>query len=74
MEDREFDQMLDQLMGQGLAAGSETFRDALLKRCLAELDTGDEGVVLEDDELDLLFAAGDASTWFESGRREFDGH
>ena len=73
MEDRDFEQMLEKLMGQGLPVGSETFRDALLERCLAELDADDEGLVLDDAELDLLSAAGDPSVWFGPERRERDG-
>lgn len=73
MEDRGFEQMLERLMGRGLPVGSEAFRDALLERCLAELDADDEGMVLDDAELDLLSAAGDPSSWFGSGRRERDG-
>lgn len=44
------------------SAGTETFRDALLQRCLKVLgrNSRTEVSVLEDDELELLSAAGTA--------------
>ena len=38
--------------------GSEQFRDDLLDRCLRVLDADDAPRALEDDELELLAAAG----------------
>ena len=60
MGNREFEQMLERLMKQDFSAGTETFRDALLERCLAVLDADDEGICLDDSDLELLAAAGDA--------------
>ena len=62
MDDRAFDQMLGRLMKQDFAAGTETFRDALLVRCIAVLNSGDGGMRVEDDDLELLAAAGAAPT------------
>ena len=60
VENREFDKMMEQLMKQDFSVGTEKFRDALLGRCLAVLDEDDEGIHLDDSELDMLAAAGDA--------------
>ena len=59
MAESSFDQKLDQLMGQDLSIGTEAFREDLLNRCLAILGTDSSGIELDDDELDLLSAAGD---------------
>ena len=59
MAESSFDQKLDQLMGQDLSVGTEAFREDLLNRCLAILGTDSSGIELDDDELDLLSAAGD---------------
>ena len=67
MDDREFDQKLGRLMKQDFSAGTEAFRDGLLERCLAELDSEDEGRVLDDDELDMLAAAGDPFAYMTGG-------
>ena len=61
MDDREFEHMLERLAKYDFAAGTEAFRDALLARCLAVLDADDEGIVLDDSDLDMLAAAGDLS-------------
>lgn len=59
MNEREFDQRLEQLMKQDLSAGTEAFRDDLLARCLDVLGADeDEGVELSDSDLDMLAAAG----------------
>ena len=58
MNDREFEAMLQRLIEQDLSAETDAFREALLARCLAVLDTGDEGLELPDDEIELLAAAG----------------
>lgn len=59
MEDRDFECMLERVLEKGLPASSETFRDELLERCLSVLDADNEGVCIDDDELDLIAAAGD---------------
>ena len=61
MGEREFEEMLERVMKADFSAGTEAFRDALLARCLAELDAGsaDDGAELDDDDLGLLAAAGD---------------
>ena len=58
MDEREFEQLLGQLMKLDLSAGTEAFRDELLSRCLAVLDADSEGMVLGDADLDMLAAAG----------------
>lgn len=68
MNEREFDFMLERLMKQDFAAGTERFRDALLVRCLNAL--GSDGhasptvadtVEIGAADLELLAAAGDAT-------------
>ena len=66
MSDDKLEKMLERLLKQDYSVGTEAFRDALLSRCLEELneaesDNGEEHdvVVLSDDELELLSAAGD---------------
>ena len=72
MEDREFEQLLESTFSVDRSAGTEEFRDGLLKRCLSLLGSGDENSEqsahiiegdfcreLSDDELDMLAAAGD---------------
>ncbi len=68
MEKRRFERMLEQLMKQDLAAGTEEFCDSLLARCLDVLGSDDravdgifDGVEIDDSYLDLLAAAGDLS-------------
>lgn len=61
MNDREFEHMLERLVKQDFSAGTEAFRDALLDRCLDVLDADSDGVQLNDDDLDLLAAAGDST-------------
>ena len=58
MSDQEFEQTLERLMKQDFSAGTDEFREALLERCLAELDDG-EGKELDDSVLDMLAAAGE---------------
>lgn len=58
MNDYELEKKLTQLMGQDFSAGTEAFRDTLLSRCLAELGADDKGVEVDDDDLDMLAAAG----------------
>lgn len=63
VENQDFEQMLGQLAKQGLPAGSEMFRDTLLKRCLAVLDADEEGTCIDDADLDMIAAAGNAGMW-----------
>ena len=69
MDSREFENMLRRVMKCDIAAGTETFRDELLERCLAELGSDphaadDVARVVEIDEVDLemIAAAGNAMT------------
>lgn len=66
MDARELEKMLAHGLKQDYSEGTEEFRDALLARCLDELDTNVAGdhaedfyLELEDSELELLAAAGD---------------
>ena len=69
MDDRELESRLEQLLKQDLAAGTESFRDELLARCLAVLtdeaaaERFHEGAELDDSVLDLLAAAGDLTAF-----------
>ena len=58
MDEREFESRVERLMQLDLSAGTEAFRDALLKRCLAVLCLDDSVAVIDDAELDKLAAAG----------------
>ncbi len=59
MNDQELDQMLSRLMKQDFSAGTDEFRDGLLKRCLTVLDANGKGAIIDDADLDLPAAAGD---------------
>ena len=61
MKENAFEQRLNGLFSQDLSVGTEGFRDALLKRCLAVLDDSGKMVELDDETLELLSAAGDVS-------------
>ena len=63
MDDRQFEQMLEGFLRADSPAGAEEFREGLLARCLAVLDAGSEGgsAELDDADLELLAAAGDAA-------------
>ena len=54
---------IKQAFSYDFSEGTEAFRDDLLARCLTTLqdcaEDEDEGIVLEDEELDMLAAAGD---------------
>lgn len=68
MEEREFERMLEGLMSSDCSKGTEAFRDALLERCLTVLGEDTECVELDDEDLDMLAAAGDVyasstTTW-----------
>lgn len=67
MSEQEFELMIEQLMKLDLSIGTETFRDNLLSRCLAVLNMGDECMVVPDDELELLAAAGGHFVFEEAG-------
>lgn len=70
MNDQEFEQMLGRVMKQDFSAGTETFRETLLKRCLNVLDGDDECSFIDDADLDLLAAAGDITTLDPSLRNQ----
>ena len=59
MDDREFELMLGRLLRRCISVGTEAFRDTLLVRCLAVLNAGDEPSLVDDEDLELLAAAGD---------------
>ncbi len=59
MNEHEFEQKVEQLMKLDFSAGTEAFRDELLGRCLAVLGNENEIKELDDDQLDMLAAAGD---------------
>lgn len=64
MGDREFEEMLHRVFGDGNQRDGEAFREALLERCLRIVRAGDAdgnsaGRELGDSELELLAAAGD---------------
>ena len=78
MNGQEFENKLQQLFAEDLAAGTDAFRDNLLTRCLSVLGTdnaaaGDIGSIheLSDADLELLAAAGDAS-FLENSSRIFN--
>lgn len=58
MNDQEFNQLLEQALGQNLSAGTDTFRDDLLARCLEILSASEHVTELDDSQLELLAAAG----------------
>ena len=59
------EQEIRRILGQDLSVGTEAFRDSLLKRCLSVLDSSvEDGVELDDDELELLAAAGSPEVMF----------
>ena len=60
------EQRIRQLFGYDFSKGTEEFRDELLERCLSELDSDNRVLELDDEALELLSAAGDA-TLFVSG-------
>jgi hypothetical protein len=53
---------IQNILSQDLAKGTDQFRDDLLKRCLALIPQEGEAVELGDSELEMLSAAGDASS------------
>lgn len=69
MDDRKLESRLEQLFKQDLAAGTESFRDELLARCLTVIDDESaaegfpEAAELDDSVLDLLAAAGDLTAF-----------
>lgn len=72
VDDLSFEKMLERLFKQDFSEGTEAFRDALLARCLEELNAaeddegpGDSVREIGEDELDMLAAAGDLARDFE---------
>lgn len=59
MEETEFEKRLEELLAQDFSDGTESFRDELLARCLAELTTAEDASTLDDADLEMLAAAGD---------------
>lgn len=50
---------IEHILAGDFSEGTEWFRERLLQRCLAVLGQAeDEGVALEDDEIEFLAAAG----------------
>ncbi len=52
------EKQIERLFRIDLSLGTEAFRDALLARCLAALGSDEYAFELDDDDLDLLAAAG----------------
>ena len=52
------DERLERALAYDFSAGTEAFRDDLLRRCLEVLRT-EGSVELDDEQLELLSAAGD---------------
>ena len=50
---------IERILGQDLSIGTESFRESLLERCLSVLgQEAQDGMELEDDEIEMLAAAG----------------
>ena len=49
---------IERILSKDYSAGTDQFRDALLKRCLDVLESDSEFRVISDSELDLVAAAG----------------
>ena len=56
------DAELAQLLQHDFSAGTQAFAEALLKRCLSELDQDIEYCDISDEDLELLAAAGDIAS------------
>lgn len=52
------DKSIERLMQQDLSEGTDEFRESLLARCLGVLGEEDNGSTLDDDDLEMLAAAG----------------
>ncbi|MBQ9068742.1 MAG: hypothetical protein IJ131_06720 [Eggerthellaceae bacterium] len=63
------DKTLSALFAHDFSEGTEHFRDALLARCLDVLDSEDDGFEIDDADLDMLAAAGDAALFGSSNER-----
>lgn len=59
MSNREYEQTLERVLSQDFSDGTEAFRDELLNRCLAVLESDEHASVIPDEELEMLAAAGD---------------
>ena len=57
MNDRDFEELLTELLAWDLSTGTEEFRETLLARCLSILN---DDAYLDDSRLNLVAAAGDA--------------
>lgn len=57
----ELEQLLERVLRHDLSIGTEAFRDALLARCISVIDADLVPVELDDSDLSLLAAAGDAA-------------
>ena len=49
---------IERILGQDFSAGTETFRDTLLERCLELLARQEDGIELDDGDIEMLAAAG----------------
>ena len=58
MNEQEFHELLEQVLGQNLSAGTDAFRDDLLARCLDIVSSSEDVTALDDSQLELLAAAG----------------
>ena len=58
MGDEEFEEMVERLMKKDYSVGTEAFRDKLLQQCLDVLCEEDDAMLIEDQDLELLAAAG----------------
>ena len=55
-------QKIEQLLGRDYSVGTEAFREDLLQQCFAVIEQENSGrVALDDDDLDMLAAAGTPS-------------
>ena len=52
---------MTRLLQHDFSAGTEAFRDKLLKRCLSELNSASGRTALSDDDLEFVNAAGNIS-------------
>lgn len=52
---------MTRLLQHDFSAGTEAFRDNLLKRCLSELNSASGRTAISDDDLEFVNAAGNIS-------------
>ena len=85
MDDRKFEQTVKRVFSNDCSTGTDGFRDALLKRCLSVLDLEDKGrepaphiieedfgTPMDDEELDMLAAAGNWQDALLNGKISID--